>query len=475
MENQNILNQLNNSLGNIKPTLPDDPEKRLSFLEKMVAVDLWLNLIVGGIVLFLGIFIIAWRFDLIDYFQKKIPSNSIVSSTPEIKQQVIAPQAVKVADSNPASPIFINQQGVDIEKAFKAPAPNLKLTVNGQLKKEVFGFLPYWAFSKLDEINTKLLTSVSYFGLEVDGEGNIIKNDSTGKIVEPWFRFNSDLNFAKFIKDAKRDRIKVSVTLKCFGQVNIVNLVTSDKARENFVNNAIYLVNSKSLDGVNIDFEYIGTPPQEVIDGFSILITKLNKDLKGQYPKAIVSIDTFVDAGANTRIHDIPVLAKNSDALVIMGYDFSTPQSSSPGPIAPIEGHGYSIISFVGSYLEKVPAEKIILAVPYYGYDWPVAGDEKNTQVIGSKTDVKIYPYGEIAANIKDSQINWDTTAQSPWYSYIDSVGQKRVVYFENPRSLGVKYDYINQKNLQGVGIWALGFDGKRTDLLQLLADKFAN
>lgn len=473
MDNQNILNQIDSS-ERIKKEV-DSSKDRISILEKLVKVDLFLNLIVGGIILFVVVFIFAWRLDLLNYFQSKNKLTPPENNLPQVREQAIVPQTVKVADSNPVSPIFINQQGIDIEKAFKAPPNNLKLTVNGQLKKEVLGFLPYWAFSKLDEINTKLLTSVSYFGLEVDGDGNIIKSDSTGKVIEPWYHFQSDLNFAKFLKNAKNDRIKVYVTLKCFNQQNIINLVTSDKAIDNFINNSIYLVNSKSLDGVNIDFEYIGTPPPEVTKGFSILITKLNKQLKNQYPDAKLTIDTFVDAAANSRIHDIPILVKNSDAIVIMGYDFHTPESGSPGPIAPIEGAGYSIISFIGSYLEKVPAEKLILAVPYYGYDWPVTGDDNSLKVIGGRTDVKIYPYGEIADATKDSQINWDTTAQSPWYSYTDSAGQKRVVYFENPRSLGVKYDYINQKNLQGVGIWALGFDGKRTDLLQLLADKFAN
>lgn len=472
MDNQNILSQLSSSEG-IKKEI-DKSQNRITLLERMVQVDLFLNLIVGGIILFVAIFIIAWRFNFINYFQNN-QGVVVLNPSPQVEPQVVTPQVVKVADSSAVSPIFINQQGVDIEKAFSAPANNLKLTVNGTLKKEVLGFLPYWATPELDNINTKLLTSISYFGLEVDGEGNIIKEDSAGKIIEPWYRFRSDLNFAKFIKNAKADRIKVYVTLKCFDQKNIENLVTSEKAIDNFITNAIYLVNSKSLDGVNIDFEYIGTPPQPVIDGFSTLITRLNKELKNQYPKSVLSIDTFVDAASNSRIHDIPVLAKNSDALVIMGYDFHTPQSSSPGPVAPIEGNGYSIISFIASYLEKVPPEKLILAVPYYGYDWPVIGKDSDAKTVGTKADVQIYPYAVIAANTKNTQVNWDTIAQSPWYSYKDSTTNlNHIVYFENPRSLGVKYDYINQKNLQGVGIWALGFDGKRTDLLQLLADKFA-
>lgn len=372
------------------------------------------------------------------------------------------------------SKLFINAQSVDIDNTFRQPADKIQLTINGPLKKRVFGFLPYWAFHKIDDIDIRLLTDISYFGLDTDANGNIIKNDAQGRLLPGWNTLERDPQFGKFLAKARKNKTKVHLTIKCFNQSDIVKLTASQEARENFINNAIYLLNSKSFDGINLDFEYIGTPSKAVTDGFSLLVIDLNKEMKRQYPNAELTIDTFVDAASATRINDVPVLAQNSDALVIMGYDFHTPGSAIVGPVAPFEGYGNSLSGLMSSYLEKAPAEKLILAVPYYGYDWPVINVNKNAAVVGGRADVRILSYAEASEISRGKQIFWDEDAKTPWFAYIDASKRTRVVHFENTRSLGIKYDYVNQKNLAGIGIWALGFDGLKKDLEQLIADKFS-
>ncbi|MDP3973242.1 MAG: glycosyl hydrolase family 18 protein [Candidatus Daviesbacteria bacterium] len=447
----------------------EEQENKISFLKKIVEVEVGINIVIGAVIIFLVVLILAWK------NEAKIQSKAGTGNSDQVR--VVEPaslveQRVVIAKEGFQPPIYINEQTVDIERAFSAPSDGITLTVHGPLKKEVMGFLPYWVLDKIEDIDIKVLSSVSFFGLEVDGAGNIIKTDAEGKVTTPWFYFQNGPRFEKFIQKAKNDRIKVYLTLKCFNQDNIVKLVTSPEARSKFIENALYLMNSKSLDGINLDFEYIGTPSKNVIDGFSLLVIDLNKEMKRQYPQAQLTIDTFIDAASNARIHDIPVLAQHADSLIIMGYDFSTPNSQQAGPVAPMEG-GYSIFNFMSAYLEKAPAEKLILAVPYYGYDWPVTSASKNGVVLGSTADVRIRTYAEIAGATANSQINWDENSQTPWFSYSDS-GQTRVAHFENTRSLGIKYDFVNDKALGGVAIWALGFDGLRNDLAQLLSDKFS-
>jgi len=45
-----------------------------------------------------------------------------------------------------------------------------------------------------------------------------------------------------------------------------------------------------------------------------------------------------------------------------MGYDFHTPYTE-PGPVAPLTGEK-SIVSYLANYLQRVPADKIILGIP---------------------------------------------------------------------------------------------------------------
>lgn len=139
-----------------------------------------------------------------------------------------------------------------------------------------------------------------------------------------------------------------------------------------------------------------------------------------------------------------------------------------PGPIAPMGG-AVNIIGLVQGYLEKVQAEKLILAVPYYGYDWPINNDSSS-----ATSSAAILSYAELAEASRDHKLIWDETSQTPSYTYTDN-GIKREVHFENVRSLGIKYDFVNAKSLRGIGIWALGYDGLNSDLQRLIVDKFSN
>ncbi len=458
----------------MSPTLPNNQldleqkRRKSELIKKLIEVDVGIHLVVGGMLLFVVTFMFAWKLNVLNYFKGAQLINNKVLTQPEV---FFTPSAQAAGN---VDGIYINQQIVSIEKAFSAQPDKIKLTVTGQLKKEVFGYLPYWALSKLDEINTKLLTSIAYFGIEVDGQGNVVTRNDSG-LDEGWSVFNND-KMQKFLTRVKKNRIKTYITLKCFNQDNIVKLSTNPQAQENFINNAIYLMSSRGMDGINLDFEYIGEPDKKVIDGFSLLVGNLNKEMKRKYPNSLLTISTFATSASTTTLHDIPILAGNSDGLVIMGYDFATPKSAQAGAVAPIDGLGYSLTGSINSYLDKADPQKIILAVPYYGYDWPVSRIDKNGPVTGDGSEVKVYTYAEIVDTTRKTKINWDESAQTPWYSYTDPTTKLgRVVHFENTRSLAAKYDLINQKNLKGVGIWALGFDGRNNDLLQLLADKFAN
>lgn len=445
------------------PQNPNRPMKSENFFKKLLELDLGLHIFMSFVMVVLvaivGVAILR--------------TNSLVSQANPADQKTGSVQP-KIAAGTEKSPIFINSQVVSIDKAFNSEPTQIKLTLTGALKKEVFGYLPYWSLDKLDQIDTRLLTAVSYFGLDVAADGQIVK-EGDGAASTSWNAWQNDPGLNSFIRKMKKNRVKVYVTFKQFNNDAIERLVRSPQASQNFINNALYQVSAKAIDGINTDFEYTGTPPADVKEKFSILMSNLNRELKRQYPNAKLTIATYARSAADpSGIFDPELLAQNSDGLVVMGYDFHTPGSDQAGSVAPMGGTGENLLNFMNAYIDKVPVEKLILAVPYYGYDWPVAGKGVNAAVTNG--DVKVLPYAEIVDSSKKTSFQWDDVTQTPWYSYIDpDTKQTRVVHFDNTRSLGVKYDFINKKNLAGVGIWALGFDGRNTDLEQLLADKFAN
>src|SRR5207245_878677 len=86
-------------------------------------------------------------------------------------------------------------------------------------------------------------------------------------------------------------------------------------------------------------------------------------------------------------------------------------------------------------------------------------------------------PYSGARADLHcalNLQNNWDYASSTPWASWHspatnDPCGGNhnswRELYYDNATSLGDKYDLVNNRNIRGIGMWALGYDHGYTDL----------
>lgn len=360
--------------------------------------------------------------------------------------------------------IYANEKIIDAKKVFSYPASNITLKFDGKPKKEVMGFFPYWMTDKLNEITFEEFTSVNLFALEADGNGNIVIENEKGAENPGWTMWRGK-ELDDLIKQLKSKKIKINIVIKCFDKRAIEDISTSDEAQKKLISNIIQLINSKSLDGANIDFEYTGKARDVVKSGFTRFVANLGNELKRQLPEGKLTVDTYLSSAASGEFFDIESLNNHIDSFVIMAYDVNTPKGN-PGPIAPMEGES-GVMGYLQSYLERVPPSKIILALPHYGYDWPVDSLNK------SLDRANILSYAEIAEVSKKYDIGWDQTWQTPYYRYVDGSGVLHEVHYENIKSLGIKYEFIKNKNFKGLGIWAIGYDGKNQEIEQLILDKF--
>ena len=75
----------------------------------------------------------------------------------------------------------------------------------------------------------------------------------------------------------------------------------------------------------------------------------------------------------------------------------------------------------------------------------------------------------------------WDAAEQSPYVVYrrenctstFGCVTSWRQVYYDDAASMKLRYALVNDYDLRGAGMWALGYDGRRPELWNVLADKF--
>ncbi|MBM4409489.1 MAG: glycoside hydrolase family 18 protein, partial [Chloroflexi bacterium] len=172
-----------------------------------------------------------------------------------------------------------------------------------------------------------------------------------------------------------------------------------------------------------------------------------------------------------------------ADAIFLMGYDFRTSGADNAGAIAPISGEIYDVADAVRSFLRYIPPSALIVGVPYYGRAWSTVSDEPNARTqTGTRYGSSVATEYQTAATLaEENGRRYDSVEQSAWTAYrkdncsstYGCVTTWRELYYDDPESLGAKYDLVNQLGLRGMGIWALGYDGTRPELWDVLADKF--
>ncbi|MBN1638717.1 MAG: T9SS type A sorting domain-containing protein, partial [Ignavibacteriales bacterium] len=170
---------------------------------------------------------------------------------------------------------------------------------------------------------------------------------------------------------------------------------------------------------------------------------------------------------------DLLGLANSCDYIFIMGYAFNGKWSKNTAPNSPLKGTTFCITNTIETQYVAVTntkPEKLILGLPYYGYHWKTETPEENANVIQAISSTR---FKNDEVNIQTYGLQWSIKYSNSWYRWND--GEWHQVWYDNDSSLGLKYDLAINKNLRGVGMWALCYDGGRQELWNLIEGKFNN
>lgn len=351
------------------------------------------------------------------------------------------------------------------------------------LRREVFGFLPYWEVSDSSTtLDWRTLSTVAYFSVGCTSSGGLDKQDADGSVSTGWGGWTSS-KMTSIIDAAHENNTRVVLTISCFawssaGATRQASVLGSATNRTNLARAAAAAVRDRGADGINLDFEPIVAG---YADEFTALVRSVRSELNKIAPGYQLTFDTLGSIG-NQPIADATAPG-GADAVFIMGYDYRTASSSVAGSISPLTGPRYDLTDTVKAYTAKISPSKIILGVPYYGRAWSTSSDSLNATTLSqAKYGASASPtYGQAMDLVAQYGRRWDAVEQTPWTAYrkqtctttYGCVTSWRELYYDDAASLRLRYDLVNRTNLRGVGIWALGFDGTRPELRTALADKF--
>lgn len=245
-----------------------------------------------------------------------------------------------------------------------------------------------------------------------------------------------------------------------FSNYLISALVNDPEVQQNLIDNLLQTMEEKNYGGIDIDFEYI---PAEDRIAFAEFVTRVRMAANAAgYPVSVALAPKTSDdqPGLLYGGKDYRLLGEAANHVLLMTYEWGYTYGP-PMAVAPI----HKVREVVEYALTRIPAEKINLGIPNYGYDWPLPYEKGVTaaRTISNTEAVEI-------AIANNAVIEFDQVSMSPHFTY-EKDGIMHEVWFEDVRSLNEKFALIREYRLRGAGYWQI-MNLFRANWL-LLADTF--
>jgi len=341
------------------------------------------------------------------------------------------------------------------------------------LTRAVYGYLPYWRLDSTiaGRLQYDLISTIAFFGLGIKANGNI---DTAWRGYTAYMSSNA----VAVTNAAHAAGVRVVPTFQLFDRSSVAKMqafLSSTTAQDRFIAQALRLMERRSADGANIDFEPL---PDRIAPAFLAFVERFGTAMRARFPSAELTVATSAGAGRilATGLHPLV------DYMFIMTYNYHWSGSGVSGAIAPLDNASRTVKIHIDRFLDRgIPAAKILMGIGYYGYDWPVSDKVPHATIRANRA-----AYGGVWSVTYASARDWladhpsvvrhaDTVQGSAWFTYWDSAHKThRQVYFEDEQSVAAKHDYAIAHNLAGIGIWTLGSDGAYRQMWDVIRSKFS-
>jgi spore germination protein YaaH len=239
-------------------------------------------------------------------------------------------------------------------------------------------------------------------------------------------------------------KVEVLPRINCQNVAYEDSILNEPSVRSAMIERLSGLCAEDGYSGIQIDFE--GAQPEER-SNFTTFITMLAERLHGQGRKlsTIVTAKTYNVTTGRAAMYDDAALAAQSDYIFVLDWGLHW-LTSGPGSI-----DEYGWFKKVAEYAATMPdRSRFTLGMPMYGIDWAGQG--------GLGDPGTPLEYSNILAleSLYPGTYEWNTTALSPHFSYVDSVGVHHEVWYTDQQSIGLRAELAVSLGL-GVGLWRLG------------------
>ncbi len=342
--------------------------------------------------------------------------------------------------------------------------------------KRVYGYLPYWTL--LSTQPDAVLTDVSYFSITLGKNGEIVESTASGP--DMGLRRMQGEFFTEWMSEREQLGQRPHITFTMLNNDDITAFLLSPQSQQAAIENISQVMASYPFAGLNLDIEYAGQADSDLRAAYTQFVADVRYALTRQNPGAELSVAFFGSAASKPLLWDIAALDPHVDIFVMMAYDYHYRGSPVAGPVAPIFGRESKrwqddIISNLRDLTKLTKPSKVLLGVPFYGYEWQVTHAQPGANTYPRTGATATYDRVQKILNgqtgVSGLRTGWDEDALSPYLTY-QRAGNTQIIFYEDARSLSYKLDLVQQVGLAGIAIWAIGYEGDSSDFWQVIESK---
>lgn len=334
-------------------------------------------------------------------------------------------------------------------------------------RKVVIGYLPgFRGVLDAESIEAAKLTHINYAFVDVKDSLARLTNMETDTV-----NFRKLAGLKKLNPDLK---ILISIGGWSWSE-NFSDAVLTETSREKFAKSSLKIIEDYQLDGVDIDWEYPGLKGEDNVfrtedkENFTLMFAEIRKELDALSAQtgreyllttAVPCFDRFFE------VTNMGEAAQYLDYVNLMAYDFFV-----SGEIAGHHSNLYHSQSYENElsaarayddYTKAgVPAEKLVLGIPFYGRSWIMQTPENNgiLQAVSSVERGGGYTYIKDSISAKPGFVRyWDDKAKMP---YLFNAETRQLVTYDDEESVRYKCEFVKDKGMAGVMFWQYASDPK--------------
>lgn len=225
-------------------------------------------------------------------------------------------------------------------------------------------------------------------------------------------------------------------------------------------------VKEYGLDGVNVDIENM---TEKERDKYTDFVRLLRQELPaGKSVSVAVAVNPNGRTDGWPASYDYAALSQYSDYLMLMAYDEHwAGEVGKTGGAGPVASYGF-VERSVKAALKEVPADKLVLGIPFYGRFWKRGATYGGYCISNSTVE-------ELVREFRGSVVFDEKQGSPRAVITIKPSDRKLVIYgvrldagtydiwYENEASIKRKLELVNKYGLKGVGSWSLGQETKDT------------